>query len=173
MADNHTTAPTTGASDQVLALWMLERMRDSERFLGVIKAARTGGQRDVLDTPDYTALHQDRLKKLYQSDTEDDEPISSSTAAKIDAVMKRDLLSSKEELLEKALAAYLDQHPEVGKDLPSDWQTTFDAAQAEIEGRTSGAFEPGFTAGLAAAARQELSRQNEASPTRDAGIERE
>ncbi len=107
------------------------------------------------------------------SDTEDDEPIPPTTAAKIEAVLKRDLLSSKEELLEKALAAYLDQHPEIGKDLPSDWQTTFEAAQAEIEGRTSGAFEPGFMAGLAEQARQELSRQNETDKTRDTGRERE
>ena len=60
MANNHTTAPTADASDQVLALWMLERMRDSERFLGVIKAARVGGQREVLDTPDSIERHQDR-----------------------------------------------------------------------------------------------------------------
>lgn len=32
---------------------MLERMRASERFLGVIKAARVAGHRDVLDTHDY------------------------------------------------------------------------------------------------------------------------
>ena len=173
MANNHTTMPTADASDQALALWMLERMRDSDRFLGVIKAARATGQRDVLDTPDYTARHQDRLKKLYQSDSEEEEPIPSSTAAKIEALLKRDLLSSKEELLEKALAAYLEQHPEGGKDLPSHWQTTFEAAQAEIEGRTSGAFEPGFTAGLAAQARQELSQQITADKTRDTGRERE
>ena len=80
MANNHTTMPTADASDQALALWMLERMRDSDRFLGVIKAARAAGQRDVLDTPDYTAHHQDRLKKLYQSDSEEEEPIPSSTA---------------------------------------------------------------------------------------------
>ena len=173
MPNNHMTMPTNDSSDQALALWMLERIRDSDRFLGVIKAARADGNRDVLDTPDYTARHQERLKKLYQSDTEDETPISSATAAKIEALLKRDLLSSKEELLEKALAAYLEQHPEGGKDLPSDWQTTFEAAQAEIEGRTSGAFEPGFTAGLAAAARQELSRQNETEKTRDVGLERE
>ncbi len=57
MPDNHTATPTVDASDQTLALWMLERMRDSERFLGVIKAARTSGQRDALDTPDYIERH--------------------------------------------------------------------------------------------------------------------
>ena len=173
MANNHTTMPTADASDQALALWMLERMRDSDRFLRVLKAARASGQRDALDTPDYIDRHQDRLKKLYQSETEEEEDIPPTTAAKIEALLKRDMLSSKEELLEKALAAYLEQHAQGGKDLPSDWQTTFEAAQAEIEGRTSGAFEPGFTAGLAAQARQELSRQNETDKTRDTGRERE
>jgi hypothetical protein len=151
--------PGPEASDKELALWMLDRMQDSEAFLAVIKAARVAGKRDVLDSPDYVEKHQGRLKKLYQSDTEDDAPMSSSTAAKIEALMKRDLLSSKEELLEKALAAYLEQHPAGRDGLPADWASTFEAARAEVEGRTTGAFEPGFTAGLAASAREELARQ--------------
>lgn len=162
---NNQPLPMSSASDQELALWMLDRMQDSESFLAVIKAARVGGKRDVLDSPDYVEKHQGRLKKLYQSDTEDDAPMSSSTAAKIEALMNRDLLSSKEELLEKALAAYLEQHPAGRDGLPADWASTFEAARAEVEGRTTGAFEPGFTAGLAASAREELERH--------AGIERD
>jgi hypothetical protein len=151
--------PSTDASDQELALWMLDRMQDSEKFLAVIKAARVAGKRDVLDSSDYVETHQTRLKKFYQSDTEEDAPMSSSTAARIEALMKRDLLSSKEELLEKALAAYLEQHPSGRDGLPAEWASTFSAARDEIEGRTSGAFEPGFTAGLAASAREALARQ--------------
>jgi hypothetical protein len=148
-------------SDQELALWMLERMRDSEEFLGVIRAARTNGTRDVLDTPDYVTRHKGRLKKLYQSDSDDTEETPASVAGVIDEIVARDMLSSREELLEKALAAYIAKHPRGAEGLPIEWQTTFDAARAEIEGRTSGAFEPGFTASLAAAARQELERHEQ------------
>jgi len=148
-------------SDQELAMWMLVRMRDSEEFLGVIRTARIAGVRDVLDTPEYAARHQGRLKKLYQSDSEDPVEAPASLAGIVDELVARDLLSSREELLEKALKAYLDSHPKGAEGLPAEWQTTFDAARAEIEGKTQGAFEPGFVAGLAAAARRELNRQAE------------
>ncbi len=145
-------------TDQELALWMLERMRDSEEFLGVIRAARTAGTRDVLDTPGYVARHQGRLKKLYQSDSEDPVESTARLSSVIDELVARDLLSSREELMEKALKAYLDRHPKGAEGLPAEWQTTFDAARAEIEGKTQGTFEPGFVAALAGAARQELER---------------
>lgn len=161
--------PSTDANDMELALWMLDRMQDSEKFLGVIKAARVAGKRDILDSPDYVETHQTRLKKLYQSDAEEDAPMSSATAAKIEALMKRDLLSSKEELLEKALAAYLEQHPSGRDGLPTDWASTFRAARDEIEGRTSGAFEPGFIAQLATSARQEIVRQTREYHSRENG----
>jgi len=146
-------------SDQELALWMLERMRDSEEFLGVIRLARTAGTRDVLDTPDYVTRHKGRLKKLYQTDSDDTEEAPAALGGLIDEIVARDMLSSREELLEKALKAYLDSHPRGAEGLPAEWQTTFDAARAEIEGKTKGAFEPGFIAALAAAARQEMERQ--------------
>jgi len=146
-------------SDRELALWMLERMRDSEEFLGVIRAARTAGKRDVLDTPGYVARHQGRLKKLFQSDTDDTEEAPAALASLIDEIVARDMLSGREELLEKALKAYLDSHPKGTEDLPAEWQTTFEAARAEIEGKTSGAFEPGFVAGLADAARRDIALQ--------------
>lgn len=158
-------------SDQELALWMLERMRDSEEFLGVIRAARTGGTRDVLDTPGYVARHQGRLKKLYQGDSEDPVEAPASLAGMVDELVARDLLSGREELLEKALKAYLDSHPKGGEGLPIEWQTTFAAARAEIEGRTNGAFEPNFTASLAASARQELERQAALERDRSSGRE--
>jgi hypothetical protein len=156
-------------SDQELALWMLERMRDSEEFLGVIRAARTAGKRDVLDMPGYVARHQGRLKKLYQSDSDDTEETPAALAGLIDEIVARDLLSGREELLEKALMAYLDSHPRGAEGLPNEWQTTFDAARAEIEGKTHGAFEPGFVAGLAKAAREELVRQASAERDLDRG----
>jgi len=145
-----------GKSDQELALWMLERMRDSEEFLGVLRSARTVGSRDVLDTPDYVARHKGRLKKLYQSDSDDTEETPAALGGLIDEIVARDMLSSREELLEKALKAYLDSRPLGAQGLLAEWQTTFDAARAEIEGKTHGAFEPGFVAGLAAAARREI-----------------
>lgn len=163
----------SGMSDQELALWMLEKMRDSEVFLGVLNAARTAGAPDVLDTPEYVARHRDRLKKLYQGEADEDTAVSAGTAASVDELVKRDLLSSREELIEKALAAYLDQHPKGRDGLPQDWQSTFELARAEIEGRTKGAFHSGFVAELAQAARTEMQRQAEAGKSRDRGRGRE
>ena len=39
MANDPTALPRKDAADTELALWMLERMRDSDGFLGVIRAA--------------------------------------------------------------------------------------------------------------------------------------
>ena len=161
----------TGRTDKELALWMLERMQDSAEFLGVIRDARTKGKREVLDTPDYSALHRGRLKKLYQSDTDDTVEAPASLAGAIDESAARDLLSGREELIEKAIAAYLDTHPKGAAGLPSEWQTTFESARAEIEGKTNGAFKPGFVAELAAAARVEMDRQSSAEQARSAGRE--
>ena len=160
MASDPRPLPRKDMPDRELALWMLERMRDSEAFLGVLQKARKAGTRDGLDTPDYVARHKARLAKLYKSDTEDDVSVSTTTIAKIEALMKRDMLSSPEEFIEKALAVYIEKHPRGAEGITADWQTTFDAARAEIEGKTSGAFEPGFTASLAASAREEMARQS-------------
>jgi hypothetical protein len=156
-----------GQTDKDLALWMLVRMQDSAEFLGVLRAARTNGKRDVLDTPEYAALHRGRLKKLYQSDTDDTVETPASLAGAIDEIAARDLLSGREELIEKAIAAYLDTHPKGAAGLPTEWQTTFDSARAEIEGKTKGAFDPGFTAGLATAAREELRKLQTIEKGRD------
>lgn len=164
---NEIDTPAANASDRELALWMLEKMKDSAEFLRVIKAARKAGTPDVLDEPDYVERHKGRLKRLYQSDAADETPMSSATAAKIDALVKRDLLSSREELIEKAIGAYLERHPKGLEGLPAEWASTIDAARAEIEGRTSGNFDPGFTADLAAAAREEIVRANERAQARD------
>jgi hypothetical protein len=152
-------------SEKQLALWMLNKMRDSEQFLGVIRAARRGGGRDVLDTPDYVARHKKRLAKLYQDSDEETVETPAGVAAKVEHLGKRDLMSCREELIEKALAAYLGQHARGAEGLPKDWRTTFSLAEAEIEGRTSGAFQPGFVAQLADMARQEMAK--EAAKTRD------
>jgi len=170
MSNNSIEQPHKDMPDKDLAMWMLERMRDSEAFLAILQKARTVGKPDVLDSPDYVARHKRRVAKLYQSDSEDDVATSPSTAAKIEALMQRDMLSSPEEFIEKALAAYIEKHPRGAESLAPDWQTTFDAARDEIEGKTSGAFEPGFTAGLAASARDELARQTgEQTKTHDRG----
>lgn len=159
MPNSSSPLPHKGMPDKDLALWMLERMRDSEEFLAVLQKARKAGTRDVLDTPDYVARHKARLSKLYKSDTEDDVEISATTVAKIELLMARDMLSSPEEFIEKALAAYIEKHPRGAEGIDGNWQSTLEAARAEIEGRTQGMFEPGFTAGLAASAREELARQ--------------
>ncbi len=150
-------------SEKQLALWILNKMRDSEQFLDVIRSARKTGEPDILDTPDYVARHKQRLAKLYQDS--DEEPVETSTGAAAVAahIEERDLLSCREELIEKALAAYLGQHERGAEGLPKDWQTTFALAEAEIEGRTSGAFREGFVKGLADMARQEMAKEAEKS----------
>lgn len=158
-------------SERELALWMLEQMRESEEFLGVLRAARRRGERDVLDTPDYAEQHQGRLAKLFQGE-EDEEPaeVPAALAGVIEEVIARDLLSGREEFFEKALRAYLDAHPRGAQGLPEGWTTTFEAARDEIEGLTQGAFEPGFVGKLAEAAREELAQEAEraAGRTKDA-----
>lgn len=158
MANNAAMNPSD-KSDQQLALWLLERMKNSEEFLAEVQAARQSGSRDVLDSPDLISRHTTRLKKLYQSDSDDTEEAPAALAALIDEIVARDMLSSREELLEKALKGYIDNHPLQSQGLPADWQTTLDAARAEIEGKTHGAFEPGFVAGLADAARREIAQE--------------
>lgn len=164
--------PSADATETELALWMLERMRGSEHFLAVIRAARVAGRRDVLDEPAYVELHRARLKKLFLSGDGDDTPLPPATAAKVAAIMKRDLLSSPEEVLEKALDAYLERGPRGIEDVESERHSAFDAARDEIEGRTTGEFKPGFTSELAAAARAELARQADLPIDRSRGQER-
>lgn len=148
--------------DQELALWFLDRMTRSEEWLAALRKARRERTPDLLDHPDLTTRHRRRLARLYQSSTDDDVSTTASTAAAIDKVVERDLLSSREEFIELALATYLDGRPEVAEGLPTDWRTTLEAARAEVEGRTSGAFDAGFTAGLAEAARDELQQERSA-----------
>ena len=158
-----------GESDKELALWMLDRMRDSDEFLGVIRAARSAGEPHILDTPEIAAQHTSRLAPLYQGDTEVALEASDAVLAAMEKVKARNLLSCDEELLEKALAAFLASHPKIGEGVPSDWPATFDLAKDEIEGRTSGAFKVGFVAELATAARVELARSASAEASRQSG----
>lgn len=159
----------TGGSDQELALWMLERMKDSAEFLGTLRAARVKGKRDILDAPEYIDRHKGRLKKLFEGDEDETVDAPPALAGTIDEIAARDLLSGREELIEKAIAAYLDVHPRGAEGLPAGWQTTFDAARAEIEGKTQGGFQPGFVADLAAAARRELAREAAIEAQRTSG----
>ena len=156
-------------SDRELALWMLEQMGESEEFLGVLRAARRRGARDVLDTPDYAALHQGRLAKLFQGEEDENPPVEvpSALGGVIEEIIARDLLSGREEFMEKALRAYLDAHPRGAEGLPEVWATTLDAARDEIAGRTQGAFEPGFVSNLAAAAREELALEADRTASRN------
>lgn len=172
MQSSSTPTPSSAASDTDLALWMLECMRGSERFLAVIKAARVTGGRDALDTPNYVERHRSRLKKLFQSGSGDDTPLPPATATKVAAIMKRDLLSSPEEVLEKALDAYLELNPRGLDGIDAERHSLFDLAREEIEGRTSGEFRPGFVGELAAAAREERARQAENTIDRSQGQER-
>ena len=122
MTINSGDRPQANASDKELALWMLERMRDSEGFLGVIRDARSAGGTDILDTPDYVARHKARLAPLYQGADEETVEVSAAVATLLEKLGARDLASC-------------------------------------TEGRTIGAFKPGFTAELAASARAEMARQ--------------
>ena len=159
----------TGESDKELALWMLERMRGSDEFLGVIRAARSAGEPHILDKAEITAQHTSRLAPLYQGDTELALEASDTVLAAMQTAKARNLLSCDEELLEKALAAFLAKNPKIGEGMPSDWPATFDLAKDEIEGRTSGAFKAGFVAELATAARGELARSASAEASQQSG----
>jgi hypothetical protein len=168
MANDPTALPSKDLPDRELALWMLDRMQDSEAFLAEIQAARIKGRPDILDTPDYVALHKSRLKKLYQGgDDGEYAEVPPALIGKIDAIIARDMISSVEEFLEKAIAAYVEKHPIKTQGL--EWQSTFQAARAEVEGKTNGAFEPDFTAVLATSARAEIDRRHEVERGRDMG----
>lgn len=159
------------SEEQQLALWMVSRMRDSEEFLGVIRAKRVAGERDVLDTPDYVKKHGERLKPLYQSEPHESLEMDAGTLAMMEAVSQRDVLSCHEELIEKALAAYVKLHPKGEEDLPPGWRSTAALAEAHIKGEVKGAFSDGFTAELAGMARAEKARIAEAEKVK--GRERE
>jgi hypothetical protein len=174
MPNNPTAVPKSGAADKDLALWMLERMRHSENDLAVIRQARSAGGTDILDTPKHIALHSKRLAPLYQGGDEELVEMPEAVVATLERIAAQHVLSCNEELFEKALAAYLAKYPKAGEGVPSDWPTTIDAARAEVEGRTSGAFKPGFTAELATAARTEIARRTglEKGTTRDRSDDR-
>jgi hypothetical protein len=161
------TTPT-GKTDKELALWMLDRMADSDEFLGALRKARIAGKRDILDAPDYIAKHKARLLTLHKSGSEEDTDMTTASAAWIDALVERDLLSSREEFLDKAIEAYVEKY---GADqLPAGaGKSIVDAARDEIEGKTSGAFEPGFMEKLAAAARQERVMEQSKSQMQERG----
>lgn len=157
-------------SDRELALWMLEQMRESEEFLAMLRAARKRGEPHPLDIPDVTQVQQAQLAKLFEGE-EDEQPAEAPPrlGSVIDEIIARDLLSGREEFMEKALRAYLDAHPRGAQGLPLEWATTIEAARDEIEGRTQGAFEPGFVQSLAAAARQEIAQEAARTSGRDRG----
>lgn len=167
MASDPTAVPRKDASDKELALWMLERMRHSERFLDDIRDARSAGETDMLDRPEYIAQHRGRLAQLYRGGSERVVEITEEAADQLKQIAAQKLLSCDEEVIEKALASFLAANPKIAATVPADWPTTFDAAKAEVEGRTKGRFRPGFTSELAAAARSELDRRAEASKSRD------
>jgi hypothetical protein len=172
MPNNSTALPKSGASDKELALWMLERMRHSETELSVIRAARRAGGTEMLDTPTHVAKHRQRLAPLYRGADEELIEMPEAVVATLERISAQHVFSCNEELFEKALAAYLAKYPKAGEGVPSDWPTTIDAARAEVEGRTSGAFNVGFTAELATAARAEIASSNEKGTTRDRGDDR-
>lgn len=161
--------PDRNMADGALAAWMLGQMRNSEDCIAVIQAARRTGKRDALDEPDYVAFHNNRRRKLYQGDDDDIVDLPASVVAKIKAIMDRDAISSIEEFIEKAIGAYLVQHPLKSAGLPMDWLTTFAQAEAEIDGHASGAFGPGFVAGLAASAREAIDQMAVQEQERNAG----
>lgn len=138
---------------------MASKLANSQASLTIIRDARRAGKKDVLDDPAYVAKHRRRLKALYEGDAEAPVTLPIPIAKVIEAIIARDLLSSPEELLEKALAAYLDRHPRGREGMPLDWQTTTDAVRAEIEFGASGRFDAGFIGRLAEAEREEVREQ--------------
>ena len=154
-----------GMSERELALWMLEKMKDSDTFLGILRKARADGDPHMLDKAELRALHLLRLKMLHEGDEEETVEVPVTLAGTIAALVERDLLSGPEELIEKAIAAYIERTGERG--LPAFTEPTIEMARAEIEGRTQGQFDPGLVRELASAARVELAREAEAEREQD------
>lgn len=151
-----------GQSQKALALAALDRIGESERELSDIRARAARGEgRPGLEAPP----HLDRVQALYQSETVEMVELPATMVAMMDQLAARDLLSCREEFIEKALAAYIAEHPRGTEDLPKDWQTTVASARDEVEGRTQGAFGPGFTAALAAVEQREQHRQGSGRDT--------
>ena len=160
------------SEEQTLALWMIERMRGSEEFLNLIRQQRVAGSPDGLDTPENIARHAERVAPLYRGESGEALDVPEKLAAAMAAVGMRDLLSCPEEMIEKAIAAYLKQHPSGEDDLPTGWKSTFALAEAEVRGEVRGQFAPNFVAALADRAREEQQRMGLAQD-RSQTLERE
>ncbi|NDC59351.1 MAG: SgcJ/EcaC family oxidoreductase, partial [Alphaproteobacteria bacterium] len=107
------------------------------------------------------ARHASRVKRLYQDSEEGEVGVPVSVAAAIDAATARDVLSCREELVEKAIAAYLQAHPRGTEGLPKDWQTTLALAEQQIEGQVKDAFRDNFVGELAQSERAERDQQKD------------
>jgi len=169
MANN--SQSNDGMTERELALWMLEKMKDSETFLNILRKARAEGEPHVLDKADIRALHVLRLRMLHEGDEEETVEVPVSLAGTIAALVERDLLSGPEELIEKAIVAYIERTGE--RDLPRFSEATIEMARAEIEGRTQGQFDGRFVSDLAMAARAELALEAEAERAREQDRERD
>ena len=77
-----------------------------------------------------------------------------------------------EELIEKAIEAYLRLSPKGEEDVPAGWKSTLALAEAEIRGEVRGQFAPGFVALLAGRARAEQALAGP-EPEKDRGRERD
>lgn len=97
------------------------------------------------------------VEKLYQSPVRETVEVPVELAGLIEAAADKDILSGREELPEKALAAYIEQRGRDG--LPKDWQTILASARNEVEGRSSGDYEPDFLKQVADAGRREQDPQ--------------
>jgi hypothetical protein len=154
-------------NEKALARAMLEKLAVSEKLLAEIRDARTQGLADPADRPKLVERHKARLRRLYQDDDESEVGVSASVAAQIEAAMSRDVLSCREELVEKAIAAYLQGHPRGAEGLPKDWQTTLALAEQQVEGRSDTAFRETFVSALAAAERAERDQVKTRERTND------
>ena len=156
-----------GMSERELALWLLGRIEESDAVLERIRASRRASRPEMLDDPDLVAHLRRQVSHLFQGGDETTEELPAALAGLMEGLGARDALSSREELLEKALAAYLERNSHEATAPPEDWRTTVALARAEVEGEKTGAFREGFVADLAATARAELARLAEISPERD------
>lgn len=155
-------------SDKELALWMLDRIDASEKLLA---ARRSGSPAEQPDDRN-SAFDRRVLETLYRGPDAEDQRLPAALVGIMDAIGNRDLLAGREEVIEKALAAYISRHPNGNDGLPTAWQTTIAAARAEVEGRTTGNFAPNFVATLAKAARDEMvmeANRERSSNERDSG----
>lgn len=161
--------PDMKPTQAALASKALDRIEAGERTLAAIQKARADGRTHDADTPEAVRQHRSDVDVLYAGREKLELELPIEVKAVADALMARDLIAGPEAFFERCLAAYIAERGDHGID--KDWQTTVEAARADIAGGGDGRFDSAFAERLAdseAAARD----RDVATVSKDRGSER-